>query len=145
MLATRDKYKWSGTVMWLVFSAAAIITTTLGPPGFYKIFIGLAAGLTWDLFYRALKQSRIGLYLGALASGIVITVLLIFILQLMIKGMASYLSISGNDYQGSLDRLLSYINVLIPINVIITIVGVGVGEKIFETRLKDVLVVTEHA
>jgi hypothetical protein len=139
MLATRNKYKWSGTVMWLVFSAAAIITTTLGPPGFYKVIIGVAAGFTWDLFYRAFKYGRTGLYIGALIGGIVITGLLILILQLMISGMASHLSIGGSDYKNSLDRLMSYIKFLIPINMVITAIGIWLGERVFEKRLKEVL------
>ncbi len=139
MLGTRNKYKWSGTVMWFVFSTAAIFTTTLGPPGVYKLLIGVAAGLTWDLLYRVFKYRRVGLYLGAIAGGLIITGLLILILQLMIKGFATYLSAGSGNIHVSLDRLISYIYFLIPMNIVVTICGVFLGEKVFEKRLNDIL------
>ena len=138
MLATRDKYKWSGTVMWLVFSAAAIVTTTLGPPGFYKLLIGVAAGITWDFFYWLFRYRRIGLYLGGVVGGLVITGLLILVLQWLIDNVVPNLWITG-DYQGSLDRLMSYIMFLITVNIDVTIVGVRLGVYVYERRLKNVI------
>lgn len=52
------------TVMWTLYSAAAIPTLLMGPPGPYKVLIGLGAGLAFDAVVYFTKGKQMGLYFG---------------------------------------------------------------------------------
>ncbi|MBU4288678.1 MAG: hypothetical protein KKI12_10970 [Proteobacteria bacterium] len=137
-------FRWSGTLMWIVFSIPAIPTTTLGPPGLYKIVIAIVAGLIWDVCYQFIfsRKKRIGLYIGAIAGGIAITLLMILILRLIASGIGEALSFS-EDVNTSLQSLKDYFWYLLPINFIVTAIGVRLGEFMYYARLKSVLKIYE--
>ena len=142
MLAS--KHPWTGSMMWVAFSIPAVVTTTLGPPGFYKRLVALIAGFLWYIFYRRLfKDNRwLGLYGGAIIGGLTITALIILFLKLFVSGAIGFMFL-GNDAQASLDRLLGYLWFLMVINVIVTVIGVALGELIYRRRLKDVIKVAD--
>jgi hypothetical protein len=71
----------TATWMWLVFSICCIPFTTLGPPGVYKIAIGLVAGIIWDSVYFVTRKSRFGLFLGAILGAASIMFLIIVALR----------------------------------------------------------------
>ena len=52
------------TIMWTLYSAAAIPTLLMGPPGPYKVLIGLVAGIIFDLVVFLSKGKNYGLYVG---------------------------------------------------------------------------------
>lgn len=52
------------TIMWTLYSAAAIPTLLMGPPGPYKALIGFFAGLIFDLVVFLSKNKNFGLYIG---------------------------------------------------------------------------------
>ncbi len=142
MLAS--KHPWTGSMTWVAFSIPAIVTTTLGPPGFYKILVALIAGLLWDVFYRKLFKGNkwFGLYGGAILGGLAITVLMILFLKLFVSGITEFMFL-GNNAQASLDRLLGYLWFLLVINVVVTVIGVALGEYMYFKRLKDIIKVAD--
>jgi hypothetical protein len=78
------------------------------------------------------------LYGGAIVGGIAITLLMIAFLKLFVAGVSGFLFL-GDDAQGSLDRLVGYLWVLIVINIFVTIGGVALGEYMYRWRLRDVI------
>lgn len=118
----------TATFMWLVFSIPAIITITLGPQGVYKVVLALAAGLIWDSVYFGLKKRKIGLYIGAILGAIAIMLLLIFALKLGL----------GKNASDALDRYMKIIYALFTINIIVTAIGVFLGDKIYNNRLSKI-------
>ena len=52
------------TVMWALYSVAAIPTLLMGPPGPYKVIIGLCAGLAFDVIVYLGKGHYKSLYFG---------------------------------------------------------------------------------
>jgi len=124
MLAINSLY--TGTIMWFVFSCCAVFTTTLGPPGVYKIIIGLIAGIIWDIIYFTLFRKKvIGLFIGA-----VIAALLIMFLMLG----ALYLGF-GRGAEEALKKYLSALYGLVAINMFVTILGVSLGHRLYVYRL----------
>lgn len=55
------------TVVWTLYSAAAIPTALMGPPGLYKVIIGFSAGVVFDFIIFVAKGRRVSLYLGFIA------------------------------------------------------------------------------
>lgn len=58
-----DKFG-SATVLWIVFSVFASATTTMGPPGIYKIPLGIIVGLVLDIIISISNKKDIGYILG---------------------------------------------------------------------------------
>jgi len=52
------------TLVWTLYSTAAIPTALMGPPGLYKIIIGFSAGITFDLIILLFKGKKISYYIG---------------------------------------------------------------------------------
>ena len=123
LLAT--SFTGSATLMWIAFSLLTTFTTTLGPPGVYKVVIGLVAGLLWDLIYFVLRQRRIGLYLGALVGSASIMVTMIVALSLGF----------GLEASTALRKYVSAFWVILAINLTVTMIGVYLGESVYKTRL----------
>ena len=138
MLAS--EHKWTGTMMWFAFSIPAIVTTTLGPPGIYKPIIAIGAGILWDVFHYRLFPSNkwFGLYLGAIFGGAFITFSMIFILKYIIF-LSTALVSDPSLAQKSLEKLTNYIWYLVPVNVVVTVIGVKLGEHVYINRLKSVI------
>lgn len=132
-------HKWTATMMWLTFSIFAIPTTTLGPPGFYKPLIALGAGVCWDVFYyRMFNRSKVGLYLGAIVGGVAITLLMILVLEQLIA-ISAQVVFNVGAAEESLQKLYGYLGFLLPINVVVTVAGVWLGERVYAGRLHDLL------
>lgn len=123
LLATR--FFGAATVMWLVFSTLAVWTTTLGPPGVYKIAIGLLAGVLWDVVYSLLRKSRAGLYLGAIVGAA----------SIMLSIIAALSFGFGKDPVAALEKYEQAFWVLMAINMIVTVSGVYLGEVVYNGRL----------
>jgi len=118
----------TATSMWFVFSLFCIFTTTLGPPGIYKVVIGLVAGFIWDIVYFGTRRSTVGLYLGAILGAISIMVLLIFALKL---------GLVANPGE-TLRKYVNAIYAIVTINVIVTFLGVLLGHQLFRNRLSKI-------
>ena len=59
----------AGIIIWIVFSALAIPTITMGTPGAYKIVVGVFSGLIWDTVVYLFKRSNAGYILGSAIGG----------------------------------------------------------------------------
>ncbi|HEY0157816.1 MAG TPA: hypothetical protein VGF28_11065 [Thermoanaerobaculia bacterium] len=125
LLATR--YAGSATTMWLVFSVAAIPTTTLGPPGVYKVCIGVLAGLLWDAIYMIARRHRIALYVGAVVGSASIMFSLVAALSMGF----------GRDASAALEKYRAAFLMLLAVNLLITLIGVWFGDYSYSRRLKD--------
>lgn len=67
-----DKFG-SATILWLIFAILAIPTTTLGPPGIYKIPVGLVVGVVWDisiLIFKRIDKENVGYVVGGASMSI---------------------------------------------------------------------------
>lgn len=124
------KSKFNATTMWLTFSLIAIPTTTLGPPGAYKIIIGLVAGLIWDIFYNIFynKKPTLGLYIGGLLGSTSIMVLMVLFLKwgAGIENASVYLEKYSKSFW-----------TIILMNVVITAIGIYIGNSLYNNRLKN--------
>lgn len=75
------------TVMWTLYSVAAIPTLLMGPPGPYKVFIGFAAGLVFDFTVYLWRGRAIGLYVGfVLYTAVMMTLFLSILRWLKLPG-----------------------------------------------------------
>lgn len=124
------KSKLNATTMWLTFSLFATVTTTLGPPGAYKILIGLVAGLIWDVFYNLFynKKETIGLYIGGILGSASIMVLMILFLKwgAGIENASVYLEKYSKSFW-----------TIILMNIVITAIGIYIGSSLYNNRLKN--------
>ena len=117
----------AATVMWLSFSLIAIPTTTLGPPGIYKVALGFIAGVIWDCVYFGSKKNKWGLFIGAIVAALSILLLMIVALSLGFS-------------QGAKNALAKYtdaIFVLILINIVVTLIGVYFGRMLYIKRISN--------
>lgn len=121
---------WTGTIMWLTLSIFAIPTTTLGPPGLYKVVIAVTAGFIWDSIYFGLKRRTIGLLIGALIASASIMFLLIAALKLGLSAEA----------EAALKKYLGALYIILGINFIVTTIGVLLGRQIYMARLSKLSV-----
>ncbi len=122
-----SKYFGNATIMWLVFSIFATPTTTLGPPGFYKILIGIVAGILWDSIYSISKFKDWGLYLGGLVGSASIMFTLVGALSLGF----------GKDAINALNKYQNAFWIILIMNLIVTIIGLYLGNMVYNYRLKD--------
>lgn len=123
LLATR--FTGTATLMWLVFAACATITTTLGPPGIYKIAIGFTAGVIWDAIYALFRKRTIGLFLGAILGSASIMFALVVALSLGF----------GRNPDEALSRYQDAFAFILIINLLVTLAGVYLGYSVFRNRL----------
>lgn len=121
------RFYFSATIMWLAFSLCATMTTTLGPPGLYKVIIGLCAGILWDLLYSWIARYRNwGLILGGLiGSASIMFTLILFLRVGFVKNAFEALQ----KYEKSFWLILA-------LNLIITFFGVMLGLILYNKRLK---------
>jgi hypothetical protein len=120
-----DKFG-AGTILWVVFSILAIPTVTLGPPGIYKVAVGLLGGLTWDVTISIFKRSKIGYILGGAVGSIVI-----------IWGVFLAATLLGLP---SAEKLRSALIFLIPFNGLLGAVSVYAGLIIYDKKLRHLSV-----
>jgi len=124
------KYWGNSIIMWLTFSLLASVTTTLGPQGIYKIFIGLLAGLIWDTIYWLTRYKLWGAYLGGLLGSASIMFSLVGFLMLGF----------GKDAEVALQKYMGSFWVIVIMNLVITIIGLYLGNTAYKTRLKNLSV-----
>jgi hypothetical protein len=125
LLATR--FAGAATVMWVVFALLASFTTTLGPPGIYKVVIGAIAGILWDLIYQVSGRRKWGLYVGAVVGALSIMLTLIAALRLGF----------GANAAEALQKYTSALGILLGINLVVTVIGVFLGERVYQARLRE--------
>jgi hypothetical protein len=125
VLATR--YFGTATLMWVIFGLCAAPSTTLGPPGIYKVAIGFIAGALWDIVYVALRRSTGGLFVGALVGAASIMVSLVYALKLGF----------GRDATAALAKYQKALLALIAINLVVTAIGVYLGRTVYLRRLEN--------
>ena len=117
-----DKFG-AATVIWLVFAVFAIPTTTLGPPGPYKVLVGLSAGFVWDLIIAVFKRKKIGYVLGG-GAGSAMIMLSVFL-------MAKLLGLPAEE---KLSKAMIY---LLPFNTFLGIVCTFLGVVIFDKKMSN--------
>lgn len=103
------------TILWIVFTSLAIGTTTFGPPGLYKVPVGFASGLIWDISLWLL-QKRSNKLRYPVSSGIgavAITILVFFAVKFI--GLPSA------------DKLQQALVFLVPMNLVISALGAMLG------------------
>lgn len=118
-------YPGSATVMWLAFSVCAAPTTTLGPPGLYKLGIGFVAGLLWDLVFQSSRRARWGMYLGGLLGSASIMLTLVAALSYGL----------GRSAEQALENYRSAFYFILAINLVVTLVGLYLGDVVYRQRL----------
>jgi hypothetical protein len=121
-----DKFG-AGTILWTIFAILAIPTVTLGPPGVYKIAVGVIGGLTWDVIISIFKRSNLGYILGGAIGSIVIIWGVFFA--------ATFLGLP------SAEKLRDALIFLIPFNGFLGAISVYVGLVIFDKKLKHLSVI----
>ena len=109
-------------LIWMLFSVFALPTNTMGAPGLQKLFIGAAAGLTWDVVCSLLRRSNAGILLGGMISTVVVTF-----------GTFWAYAWLGLPAAERLERYLPYVAAF---NALIGGVAVVLGILLFERRLK---------
>lgn len=118
--------RWfAATTMWFVFSCLCVPTATLGPPGLYKIPIGLVAGLLWDAVYQAARRRLAGLLIGALLGAVSIIGSMLILLRL----------VAGEGMTEVYQRYVTFIWAILGINALATTLGVLLGSWLFQRRL----------
>jgi hypothetical protein len=111
------------TIMGVVASALAIPTTSLGPPGVYKLLVGFGIGLVWDILIEISRRKSWGYIVGAgIGCGVSIPMLFVAISRLGLP---------------AAERLLSLLPFLTILYFILGAVGALLGILFFNKRLKN--------
>jgi len=111
----------TGVILWLVISALAIPTATMGPPGAHKLLAGLFGGIVLDATLAATKRRQWGYILaGGLMS---------LAVMLAVFAIALYFGFPAAD------QLKKYIAYIIPINLGLGVLGTWIGVRMYDKRL----------
>jgi hypothetical protein len=113
----------------IVYSALAIPTNIIGPPGIYKLLIGLILGFVADLIVFAFKYKKVGYYLSLAIAN---TLCMPFILFLLLK-----LGLPGAD------QLAKAIWIFIPVAFIESLIGAWLGIRLYEKKLSKTKIVRQ--
>lgn len=111
-----DKFG-AATLIWFVFTIFAIPTITFGPPGWYKVIVGIVSGLIWDLVISIFKRRKFGYIFSAGVGASAIT-----------YGVFVSATILGLP---AAERLAKALYFLIPMNFIISCIGALTGLWLF--------------
>ncbi|HWM92709.1 MAG TPA: hypothetical protein VN493_18235 [Thermoanaerobaculia bacterium] len=111
----------TGIILWFVMSTLAVPTLTMGPPGLYKIAVGLISGLVWDLCFLIFGRKT----WGYLLSGSVMMLTVMF----GVVGASVLLGLPAKD------QLLKALAFILPLNFILGLIGTYLGLKIFDRRV----------
>jgi len=71
---------FSITILGLIYGVLAIPTPIFGPPGFYKIIIGLSVGIIADLIVFLFRYKKLGYYLSFTIGNLLTLPIWIFVL-----------------------------------------------------------------
>lgn len=114
----------TGVILWFVVSLLAIPTLTMGPPGLYKIPIGIIGGLVWDIGFLVFGRRTWGyLFSGAL---------MMLAIMFGVVGASVLLSLPAKE------QLLKAFAVILPINFVLGMAGTYLGLKVFDKRVVNV-------
>lgn len=113
-----------GILLWVVMSAIAIPTMTMGPPGAHKLLIGLLGGLVLDIILTVTGRKN----WGYLVAGGAMSLTIMF----GVFGVAVYF-----DFPAA-EKLKQYIVYIIPINFVLGVLGTWLGVLLFDKRLHRV-------
>lgn len=111
-----DKFG-AATLIWFVFTIFAIPTITFGPPGWYKVIVGLISGIIWDILISLFKRSKFGYIFSAGVGAVAIT-----------YGVFIAVKILGLP---AAEKLAKALYLLLPLNFIISSIGAMVGLWLF--------------
>jgi len=111
----------AATLIWFVFTIFAIPTLTFGPPGWYKVILGIIVGFIWDLIISLFRRNKLGYILSAGVGASAIT----YGVFMAIK----YLGLPAAE------KLAKALYFLIPMNFAISCVGALVGLWLFRKHL----------
>lgn len=105
------------TIWALIYSVLAIPTNIIGPPGIYKIVIGLVLGLLGDVILFLFRYKNLGYYLSlTIANVLTIPFLYFFLIKLGLPGAS---------------ELKSAVVYFIPIVVVEGLLGAWIGIKLY--------------
>lgn len=110
-----------GVILWVVMSALAIPTMTMGPPGAHKLLVGILGGIVLDSMLVVTRRKNWG-YLVAGGTMSLAVMLGVF-------AVAIYF-----DFPAA-EKLRKYIVYLIPINFVLGLTGTQIGIILFDKRL----------
>lgn len=117
------------TIWSLIYSVLATPTNIIGPPGAYKIIIGLLLGLFADLILLLFRYKKKGYYFALpIANVLVIPVLLFALITLGLPGV---------------EELKSAIWIFIPVILIEGLIGAWLGIWFYEKKLKNKKIVQQ--
>lgn len=114
----------AGTILWLVVSALAIPTLSMGPPGAHKLVVGLVSGLLWDICLTATRRTR----WGYLVSGAV----MMLAVMLGVFGVAVYFDFPAGE------KLKSAIVYVLPVNFVLGMLGTWLGIALFDAKISRI-------
>ncbi|MBI2142553.1 hypothetical protein HYU15_03645 [Candidatus Woesearchaeota archaeon] len=112
-----------------VYSLIAIPTVLFGPPGVYKLFLGIILGLLFDSLLMAFRYSRTGYYVAAAVSYATVVP-------------ATYLALLFLGFPAA-ERLARFVPYLMIWYVIAVIATVWLTMLIYEKKLKNLKVVKQ--
>ncbi len=112
-----------------VYSSIAIPTVLFGPPGVYKLFLGIILGLLFDSLLMAFRYSRTGYYVAASVSYAAVVP-------------ATYLALLLLGFPAA-ERLARFVPYLMIWYVIAVIATVWLTMLIYEKKLKKLKVVRQ--
>jgi hypothetical protein len=118
-------------VIWITFSIPAIFTTTMGPPGPHKLLIALITGISMEVIFRIFGRKD---WSYALAGGVMGALMTSLVLLFMIA--------LNLGTQTAIDSLSSKLLFVLPIYFILSAIGMYMGSKIFDKRIRDLDVVS---
>jgi len=111
----------SGTILWVVVSALAIPTLSMGPPGAHKLLVGVVAGVIWDTCLCVTRRTK----WGYLVSGAI----MMLVVMLGVFAVAVYF-----DFPAA-EQLRKYLVYIVPINFVLGLTGTWLGLVVFDRRL----------
>jgi len=113
-----------GIILWIVMSALAIPTMTMGPPGAHKLIVGLFGGIVLDTILIITGRKNWGYLIAGGSMSLAI--------MLGVFAVAIYF-----DFPAA-EQLKKYIIYIIPINFILGLIGTWIGIVIFDKRLNKI-------
>lgn len=123
-IAKHIKPKFGFATLSLAITFALAIPTIIGgPPGVYKIVVGILIGLTIDMTIFLFRNTNISYLIGCSLGAMVSIISIYFAMIIM-------------DFPG-IDKLEPLMKYLVPLQGVNGIIGAFLGNKVFNSRLKS--------
>jgi hypothetical protein len=107
----------------MIYSLLSVPTINFGPPGIYKVIVGVAMGLIMDSFLYLGKYKKIIYYVGAGFSYLIVPLIMLFAMQLLGMPQAS--------------NLLPLIIPMMAIGLVEGLIGCWLAFKVYDKKLKN--------